>query len=215
VSSAIPDPSHSLLVEHVRASLAIAIRAGYVSFDAAIEAGIEHMIEEVEEGHAVDADAVASDVRALAFSEVETLRAAQATWIETTDNDRLERAFKALEDAGIVARENFTCCQTCGHAEIGDEIDAWRDAGRSVRGYVFFHQQDTERATEGQGLMLAYGVASEGVEAIEIGSEIVRALDGAGLAVRWDGAEGSPRIIRSYGRNPQHEPPRTRELRTT
>lgn len=37
---------------------------------------------------------------------------AQLTWPETTDCDLLDRAFGELERAGIVSRQNFTCCGT-------------------------------------------------------------------------------------------------------
>lgn len=52
---------------------------------------------------------------------------------------RLATAYAELERAGWVARMNFACCQTCGHAEIGDE----RSGGE--HSYVFFHAQDSER----------------------------------------------------------------------
>lgn len=51
-----------------------------------------------------------------------------------------------------MARQNFTCCQTCGLAEIDDEIEVVRAEGRPVRGYAFFHQQDTAGAVEGGSL---------------------------------------------------------------
>ncbi|TQJ85270.1 hypothetical protein FBY22_4028 [Streptomyces sp. SLBN-31] len=47
--------------------------------------------------------------------------AEQAKWQGETDPERLTRAFTALQDAGITARENFTCCRNCGQSEIGGE----------------------------------------------------------------------------------------------
>jgi hypothetical protein len=38
--------------------------------------------------------------------------AAQEQWPEVTDCDLLDRAFAELERAGVVSRQNFTCCQT-------------------------------------------------------------------------------------------------------
>jgi hypothetical protein len=37
--------------------------------------------------------------------------AEQAAWEGVTDPERLALAFGALEEAGITARENFTCCR--------------------------------------------------------------------------------------------------------
>ncbi|MFD7652383.1 DUF6891 domain-containing protein [Actinosynnema sp. NPDC059797] len=107
--------------------------------------------------------------------------AEQEGWPETTDVDRLLSVFERLEAGGVVARADFTCCQTCGHAEIGDE------APEDARGYVFFHRQDTEGAVGGDGVWLAYGsFAEDGTEAV--GREVAEALAAGGLPVEWDGS---------------------------
>ncbi|MBV6696121.1 DUF6891 domain-containing protein [Kitasatospora aureofaciens] len=125
--------------------------------------------------------------------------AEQAAWPDTTDVDRLEAAFDALEEEGIVAAMDFTCCASCGYAEIGGEAD------EDSRGFVFFHQQDTERAAAGQGLMLRYGGfrtadepdgphGTDGPDGsaerrtVEIGRAVAAALTAAGLPVEWDGS---------------------------
>lgn len=106
---------------------------------------------------------------------------AQATWPLETDCDRLDRAFAALEARRIVARQNFTCCRTCGHAEIGDEMAA------TSRGYTFFHMQDTDDAVDGSGLYLAFGATTAEPEAeVAIGREVTAALRAEGLAVEWE-----------------------------
>ncbi|RYE94882.1 MAG: hypothetical protein EOO75_00765 [Myxococcales bacterium] len=121
---------------------------------------------------------------------IDAQRRAQATWPALTDCDCLDQAFARLESAGVVARAHFTCCQNCGHAEIGDEIDAVRARGRDVRGYVFFHHQDTERAVDGQGLLLSYGPTGQASAAATeaIGRLVVDALREAGLQPTWNGS---------------------------
>ncbi|MGW3072204.1 MULTISPECIES: DUF6891 domain-containing protein [unclassified Kitasatospora] len=116
--------------------------------------------------------------------------AEQAAWPETTEVDRLADAFDALEDQGIVAAMDFTCCAGCGYAEIGGEA-----AADSV-GFVFFHQQDTEAAAAGRGLMLRYGgfraeeesTAASECRTLEVGRAVVAALEAVGLPVEWDGS---------------------------
>jgi hypothetical protein len=123
-------------------------------------------------------------IRRVLAEELKRHRAHARTWPETTDCDRLDRAFAALEQQGIAARQNFTCCQNCGHAEIWEECDALPRA----RGYTFFHMQDTESAAEGQGLYLAYGATADSDEArIAVGHAVVRALTDAGLSPQWNG----------------------------
>ncbi|GFG00845.1 hypothetical protein IFM53868_10870 [Aspergillus udagawae] len=109
----------------------------------------------------------------------------EARWPdEPTDVEKLEDAFSRLEDEDcIICRMNFTCCQTCGTAEIGGEAD------ESHIGYCFFHRQDTEAAAEGAGLSLRYGAfkndkADE--SAVNIGRKIVARLREVGLNVDWD-----------------------------
>ncbi|MCU7826212.1 DUF6891 domain-containing protein [Kitasatospora sp. DSM 101779] len=111
--------------------------------------------------------------------------AEQAAWRGETDPERLTRAFAALQDSGITARENFTCCRSCGQTEIGAE------GGPDARGFVYFHSQCTDSAAEGHGLMLLYGGfdGSAGTTAA-IGHEVVAALQAAGLTTRWDGDPG-------------------------
>ncbi|MDQ2583187.1 DUF6891 domain-containing protein [Saccharothrix yanglingensis] len=113
----------------------------------------------------------------------------QAGWPATTDVDRLLAAFDALEGDGIVARADFTCCQTCGHAEIGDEVDP---GVGDARGYVFFHRQDTEAAVADGGVYLAFGsfgeVADHAAADEAVAREVVTALTSAGLPVEWNGS---------------------------
>src|SRR5262249_38693624 len=83
--------------------------------------------------------------------------AAQNDWPVVTDCDLLERAFGELERAGIVARQNFSCCGNCGSVEILGEMSKAQVGGTKVRGYTFYHMQDTDRAADGYGLLLNYG----------------------------------------------------------
>jgi hypothetical protein len=112
----------------------------------------------------------------------------QASWPDVTDCDRLDDAFTELNRGGIVCRQNFTCCGNCGVTEIGDEIRIERARGLAVRGYAFYHMQDTESAAEGYGLYLNYGSVEGGkAAALQVGRSIVEALERHGLAADWNG----------------------------
>lgn len=116
--------------------------------------------------------------------------AEQDAWPATTDSDRLDAAFAELDRTGVVARMDFTCCQTCGVAEIDDEVGA----GQDPAGYVFFHQQDSERLDgEDATLLLSFGVfrAADAdayeAAALAVGHRVRAALERAGLTVDWPG----------------------------
>jgi hypothetical protein len=93
----------------------------------------------------------------LAEKAVAEHRAAQGDWPETTDCDRIDAAFAALDGIGIVARQHFSCCGSCGANDILDECKSVSTDGGTVRGYTFFHVQDTESAVGGESLFLSYG----------------------------------------------------------
>ncbi|WP_326565320.1 hypothetical protein VSH64_26095 [Amycolatopsis rhabdoformis] len=109
--------------------------------------------------------------------------AEQRSWPAVTDADRVLAAFSALSGSGVVARPDFTCCQNCGVTEIGAE------AAPGDRGFVFFHQQDTARITEGGELMLSFGPFSgSGTATAQVGQTVVAALRAQDLSVTWDGS---------------------------
>ncbi|BCY06781.1 hypothetical protein [Actinoplanes sp. L3-i22] len=129
-----------------------------------------------------------AEIRALAWQlagpAFEAHLAAQAGWPERTDSDRVTAAFRALDAAGIVAREEFACCRNCGVTEIRDEAS-------TGRGYAFYHLQDAEGAARGEGLHIAFGpFAGSASASEEIGAEVAAALRAEGLDVSWDGSAG-------------------------
>ena len=87
--------------------------------------------------------------RAIAQYLIDARRAQQAGFGDVPAT-RLDRAFEALRRAHVVAEQDFACCNTCGHAEI--------EGGQGDLGYVFFHQQDTERLVESGSTYLSYGI---------------------------------------------------------
>ncbi|MGW2176899.1 DUF6891 domain-containing protein [Streptomyces sp. NPDC001732] len=163
--------------EQLEERIRVLLRCGYGTIDGLSRAAEDYLVK----------DGVRPVTLAQARQLVERLWLErveeQRQWPEVTDADRLERAFARLEGDGITARENFTCCRSCGLAEI-------RDAGREdARGFVFFHMQGAESVASGYGLSLYYGGFDRSEETTAaVGREVVRALDEAGLTVEWDGS---------------------------
>lgn len=165
------------IVQDLKDKVEELVRGGFVPVAEIAEQAADYVADEYEGDDLLDR-AEELMVGALAAHAKE-----QLTWEGPTDCDRLDLAFAALRQAGVMARQDFTCCQSCGHAEIGDELR------EGDRGYTFYHQQDTERAVEGGGVMLAYGAVVPGEDAcVAIGNEIVAALAEAGLQPDWDGS---------------------------
>lgn len=151
---------------------------------------IRDIVESAVEVFADDGDRaeLRRDAERLAAKAFAVHAAAQASWPAITDCDRLDAAFSVLEADGIISRQNYSCCGNCGSAEIWDEIEGARKAGRVARGYTFYHMQDTDAAVDGYGICLNYGAFEEGVAAaVEIGQQVAAQLTAHGLSVDWDG----------------------------
>ena len=167
--------------QDLRAYLECGLAGGFLSPEDLTQAALEY-------DDAID-PAIAAPIIARVLPElIRAKLASQTHWPSVTDCDRLDQAFAKLTKAGIVARQDFTCCTKCGSAEIGEEMQNEKAMGVEVRGYTFYHQQNTEAAVEGQGLHLAYGATDANVAAaLAVAAEIVATLAQHGLVATWDG----------------------------
>jgi hypothetical protein len=120
----------------------------------------------------------------------------QASWPAVTDCDRLDRAFAELERAGILARQDFSCCRTCGAHDLRRELVERRKEGLPSRGFVFFHVQGTERVVETGELLLEVGEADRREKAEQVSHLVVDALQRHGLRAVWGGDWHEPPIVR-------------------
>lgn len=171
------------MVEDVWVALRQEAKIGFLSDDEIVMAVVETLSSEYPE------DELRSVARRMLPEVVEALVKEQASWPDVTDCDRLDAAFTELNEAGIVCRQHFTCCSTCGHSEIWSEVDAERESGLDVRGYAFYHAQGTDTAIEGGGLWVGHDSVLDDEDAsVRIGTEIVDCLRRHGLDVRWSGS---------------------------
>lgn len=173
------DKTFNEIAKDAQALVVAAMRPGDVTIDRAVAAALKVY----PEGSQPRLEPL---LRARAREESDR-QCARAGADPRTDRDRLELAFEKLELRGILGRIDFACCQTCGHAEMEDEIDECDCEEYPVRGYTFCHMQDVDRAREGDDLYLAYGAACECETDAGIGHEVVDALRDAGLDAVWDG----------------------------
>lgn len=170
------------ILNDLRARAAEDIREGFRTRADIIE-NLGHVANE-SHGTEVEEDVIARIVD----DELLAHYCRQETWTEPTDCDRLDAAFAGMEKRGVVARQNFTCCNTCARAEIWDEIIAVeKDPERVAIGYAFYHMQDTERAVEGGAINIKYGATSDST-AEAVGQHILDALLAVGLDAGWSGS---------------------------
>lgn len=175
-------PDFPALLDDVHHAIRTQVAAGFADADTIIDTTLAVYEDEADPAVLLPhVERFVADVLAAHLAE-------QATWPAVTDCDRLDAAFAALEEAGIVCRQHFSCCGTCGAAEIWDELALAEEAGRTVRGYAFYHIQDTESAVDGHGLYLNYGALEAGAPAaLAVARDVVAELERQGLRTNWNG----------------------------
>jgi hypothetical protein len=178
----------SVLLDAVHSSIRSQVAAGFADADTIIDTTLA-----MYEGEADPAlllpyvERYMRDILAVHMIE-------QANWPAVTDCDRLDSAFAALEAEGIICRQHFACCSSCGAAEIWDEIAAAEAAGWPAHGYAFYHMQDTDAAVDGRVLHISFGAIADGeAAAVGIAREVIAQLERHGLRTAWN-SEWSQRI---------------------
>lgn len=151
---------------------------------------IDDLIEDAGGGDVkLDEEAIRAEVVRM----FEEKRSAEASWPETTDCDRLDEVFDALDERGIL------CLHDAGYTLSQGQEDAADVLGESEEdryfGYVFYHGQDLERAIDGGGLMLAFDhVRGDVPEKLSVGEALKKELEAVGFRIEWDGT-GDRRIF--------------------
>jgi hypothetical protein len=107
------------------------------------------------------------------------------------------KAFAYLRRKGIIARANFLCCQTCAGYDITQIAVKRVNAGKEVKGCVFWHAQDEQNWQRSGSMFLAFGNMDSGdlggnigLETTLVGKIVVEALKKFNVPYEWDGSSG-------------------------
>lgn len=144
-----------------------------------------------------------TEIRRMVDDCVRAYLVAQAERTGPGDAERLDAAFRELDERGILARHYYGCTRTDGASSILREQRAAVAGGRTVRGYVYYTMQDADDLERGQ-LCLAWGPFSEpgttrataSAHAKRIAEEVVGVLEGHGVRVEWDGNPNTTLVVR-------------------
>ena len=176
-------------LEDLRSFIAYRVREGFESAHEIVENARDWAYDKYER------EDLLPEIKRLTVEALAAHQAEQAGWGPTTDCDRLDEAFAALNQQGIVARQDFSCCNTCGFTEIWDEVEE-EEERRPVEGYVFYHLQATESAIKSGQLLLAYGCIEEDHEVfLRVANKIVAELRRVGLDASWQGSAYHPIVV--------------------
>jgi hypothetical protein len=128
-------------------------------------------------------------IRELVKAEVARQKSEQESWPKVTDCDRLDRAFAALRDTGILAIHNAGYTPSEGIDEMSEQYHEAGGEESRIVGYCFYHLQDMEYALKHRSLGLAYGaIDGDRERGVGIGKRVREELGSAGLRVEWSGS---------------------------
>lgn len=93
----------------------------------------------------------------------------------------LNNAFKTFDKVEIIAKQDFTCCLTCGNSEINKYFEP------NSAGYAFYSAQDYEDLRMNDNVYLAFSSWDGNEEkSKEVGFIIKKHLKNYGLNVDWN-----------------------------
>jgi len=127
-------------------------------------------------------------------------QAAERTWPEVTDCNRLDRAFEVLNKEGILAQHKAGYTQQDG-LEVVERLYAEASGEQSdIGGYCFYTIQDMEGAMWGEvGLWLAFGrFSGDSEKGVAVGRQVRDILTRFGFAVVWDGSIESRLLLSGF-----------------
>jgi hypothetical protein len=146
----------------LRAFARVQVRSGFLDDATVLDEVTEAAREDLSRRE--DAEVLAAEA---VHAEVAAMLSEQAGWPETTDVDRLEAAFDALESAGLVV---LRACQD--HWDATAELTRLDEAGQSVPGVLFFTHTDVWHAVD-HG-MLELNLWHGDTANVTVGDELLR-----------------------------------------
>ena len=120
----------------------------------------------------------------------------------TTSKKLLRNVFSRLRKLGYLARQNFLCCQNCAGAELTNQAEELFEDGTTIKGVVYYHQQDAERINEFGEVYLAYGQAESsekgpiGSSSLKVGEQVIKVLEEFGLKYEWNGSADTRILVK-------------------
>lgn len=114
--------------------------------------------------------------------------------------NNLTAAFADMRKEGLLARQNFLCCQNCAGYALTEMAEKRVKAGKPFKGVVYYHAQDAAQRDNDEDFHLGYGNADStemgklGLPTKEVGEIVIRCLKGRGVGYEWTG-DDTERIL--------------------
>ncbi len=176
-------PAHR---EEILMGMSCSLKYGFVSESDLVEEAIDLIDESYD---LYTKEVIRSEVEQCATLSIQKAKAEQMLWPEVTDCDKLDAAFEELDQLGVIAAHDFTCCLSCGRAEMEDLLNDESNSSSYYWGGCFYHSQDTLFAVDCGDLHIAYLTKdmSENSQRM-LGGLITEVCCDYGLKAFWDGS---------------------------
>jgi hypothetical protein len=89
----------------------------------------------------------------------------------------INKAFKKIRELGIIAKQRWYCCSSCGHGAMSEEFNG---------AYLFYHEQDYEILKETGVVYLAHGSNDEDTCLHCMFQDVMKILKDCGLKPAWN-----------------------------
>ena len=138
-------------------------------------------------------DANEGMLRARVAEEFQRKSEAEASWPAETDCDKLDAAFNALREKGVIALHNAGWDKS---EAFHNCLEEYRSQGKpeTLFGICYYTSQDVDGAVDGHGMYLGYSSTrpeAEEVDAERAGALICSELEKVGLKTEWGGSAKS------------------------
>ena len=139
--------------EEILNDMCHSLKCGFVSESDLVEDTINLLDESYD---LYSKEVIRSEVEQCATLSIGKAKAEQMLWPEVTDCDKLDAAFEELDQLGVIAAHNFTCCLSCGRAEMEDLLNDEYNSSSDYWGGCFYHRQATLSAVDYGNLSIAF-----------------------------------------------------------
>ncbi len=151
-------------------------------------AEVQDMITDI-----LEADADEDMLRARVAEEFQRKSEAESSWPAETDCDKLNAAFRALREKGVIAIHNAGWDKSEAFHNCLEEYQS-QGQPENLFGICYYTSQDVDGAVDGHGMYLGYSSTRpemEEVDAERAGALICSELQNAGLKTEWGGTATS------------------------
>lgn len=114
------------------------------------------------------------------------------------EKELLNVAFSLMTAAGLIARQNYTCCKLCATVSLSVLAAQAVMRGERCLGFAYYHEGDEKLRRSGENFWIGYGPSMDEELTIlrsfdETAETVCQCLEKAGVPFRWNG-DSSKRI---------------------